>query len=146
MQLRRAALAAGLGLVGLAVTACATTVKPNDSDSASCTETCTGELTLSASDGSSEFSLTILGDDFTNLQIGCPDNIRAGGSSDVTAECISGGVYLEREGAPFPETLTVAAAVGTNFGDQQDLTPDYTEESACGSTCNSASATFEMPQ
>jgi len=146
MPVRRAALATGLAIVGLAATACATTVKPNDSDSGvNCTEVCVGELTLSAADGSDAFSLTVLGDGFTTLQIGCPDGIRAGGAPHVTAECISGGVYLESEGQPFPETLTVAAAVGQDFGDEQTLTPDWTDLSACGTTCNAATATFEMP-
>jgi len=143
---RRTSFAVGLAIVGLAATACATTVKPNDSDSgATCTEVCVGTLTLSSSDGSDAFSLTVLGDDFATLQIGCPDNIRAGGGAHVSAECVSGGVYIESEGLPFPETLTVAAAVGENYGDEQDITPEWTDASACGSTCNSATATFEMP-
>ena len=145
MQRRPVALAIGLGLLGLALTACATTVKPEDSGD-TCTELCTGVLTLNANTGASEFSLIIFGDGFSNLQIGCPDNVRAGGDSEVTAECSGGGVTLQREGLPFPETLTVAASVGTNAGPEQTLAPDYTEEITCSHTCNSASATFEVPQ
>ena len=138
-------LTLALALAGLAATACATTIKDDADSGVTCTEVCVGELTLSAADGSDSFGLTMFGDGFTTITIGCPDNIRAGGETHVSFECVAGGVYLESEGQPFPETLTATASLGTDFTDEQTLAPEWTDNTACGTTCNSATATFEMP-
>ena len=73
-----AAVAAQLAVV----LGCQSATKSLDSDSGNCDATCTSALDLTASDGSTEYTLTVSGEEFTNLQIGCPDGVRAGGPAD----------------------------------------------------------------
>ena len=111
-----------------------------------CDATCTSALDLTASDGSTEYTLTVSGEEFTNLQIGCPDGVRAGGPADVTAECDGDTVHLTWAGAGFPTPVYVVAALDNDtYTDTQEISPDWTEEPDCGVTCNTGAATFDMP-
>jgi hypothetical protein len=144
----RLAALSGLALAAnLALTpGCKTATKSLDSDSGDCEATCTSALDLIAADGSTEFTLTISGEGFTNLQIGCPDGVRAGGSTDAEVACDGDTVHVTLAGAGFPTPINVVAAIDNEtYTDAQALSPDWTEEPDCGVTCNTGEATFEMP-
>ena len=103
-----------------------------------CEAICTGKLEIRFSDGRNDFLVNLSGVGFNALNLGCPDNVAAGGVG--TATCVEGGFDVDVDGYAFPEELTLTL----DRGMPQTLTPDFEESTVCGSTCNSASVNVSV--
>ncbi len=136
----------GTGAVLLGV-GCATAIKDTGDSGGSCAASCVGELSLEAADGRDDFGLSIYGEDFPTLQVGCPDGITAGGPPAASVACVSGGVRVTLEGVSFPDPLYLTASIGTDFTAEQSFSlADFQLDEVCGTTCNTGALVFELPE
>ena len=128
---------------------CATTVKDTGDSGVygTCAAICVGELSLEAADGRDDFGLSLYGEDFPTLQVGCPDGITAGGPPTASVECVGGGVRIPLEGVSSPDPLSLTASIGTDFTAEQSFSlADFQDEEVCGTTCNTGALVFELPE
>jgi len=128
----------GLGLVaavGLGFALACGSAEPSDSDTGvGCDGLCVGELQVVAPGGADTFTMTIYGEQFSTLNLSCPDGPPpVGGPGDLEVSCLDDGVLLTLTGLAFPETMTIAI----DGGAETDYTPPWEEQSVCSSTCSS---------
>ncbi len=116
-------------LLGGLLAACGTA--PADTGTCAGT-TCTSELLVTFSDGRTEFSVSLTGLGFNTLFLDCPEGVAAGGMGQAT--CEGAGFAVRGSGFTFPDQLTLSV----DGGDPIELAPDWSWESACGVSCNSA--------
>ncbi len=128
---------------------CATAAEDTAGDEVfgTCAAVCVGELGLEAADGRDDFGLSIYGEGFPTLQVGCPDNVTAGGPPTAEVSCASGGVRVTLTGAVFPDPLYIVASIGADFTDEQSFSlEDFQYEEVCGTTCNTGALVFDVPE
>jgi hypothetical protein len=107
---------------------------PDDTADVNCDAVCLSALRIELPDVGESFQMTLYGDNFNTLNLGCPDGVSAGGPGQVTASCDGSAVELSATGFLFPETLTIAI----DNGEEQVLAPSWVDSEVCSSTCNSA--------
>ena len=119
-------------LAVLAMSACERA--PSDDSGMNCLAVCLAEFELRFAEPPASFQVLLSGEEFMNLSLACPDGIRAGGPSNLGVECTDEGFVLQGSDYIFPETFTISV----DNGEEQLLSPNWTEESLCGTECTSA--------
>ncbi len=116
------------------LTSSACKIAPSDDSGMHCLAVCLAEFVIRFVEPPESFQVLLSGEEFMNLSLACPDGIRAGGPANLGYECTDEGFRLQASDYIFPETLTISV----DNGEEQILSPEWIEESLCGTECTSA--------